>query len=184
MDGRDRQRERTSGLKDPLEFGTGFLDRCSREIAAVHAHWDELCDGRRFPTRRDLDPLNVPQFLSGMILVDVVSHDPLDLVYRLVGTREVDYRGFDPTGQRVKDAFYGTNSDDTMATYGAMIERGEPLYRGDPIKLDDYEHVREERLFLPFSEDGETVNMILVYITERPVQIVELSFAGSKTPER
>lgn len=171
-------------MSNPLEFGTAFLSRCCENITKVYAYWDELRGDRRFPAGSDLDPLDIPQFLSGIILVDVVDGDGTDrpdYVYRLVGTREVDYRGSDPTGKRVADAYYGNTLQDTLDTYAAVVARGEPLYRGDPIPLDEYDQIQEERLFLPFSSDGERVDRILVYITERPIQVVQVPFDSLKT---
>ena len=86
----------------------------------------------------------------------------------LVGTRAVEYRGRDPTGKRVSEAFYGTTLEEALQTYQSVIDSREPLFRDDPMQREDYKQIREERLFLPFSEYGETVDLILVYISERP----------------
>lgn len=145
-----------------------FLTHCSEGSRAVFTYWDRLRGDRLCPRRAELDPLDIPKHLPGFVMVEVVTTDPLDLRYRLVGTRAVEYRGQDPTGKRVSEAFYGTTLEEALQTYQSVIDSREPLFRDDPMQRDDYKQIREERLFLPFSEDGETVNLILVFISERP----------------
>ena len=54
------------------------------------------------PSRADIEPLDLPSYLPGIVMVDV-GHDPYTLTYRLVGTREAEARGHNPTGKSVFD---------------------------------------------------------------------------------
>lgn len=68
---------------------------------ALYEYWLNKCGSRLMPRRSDIDPTEIPpQLLPGISIVDVVSDDRR-YVYRLMGTAEVQARGFDPTGRSV-----------------------------------------------------------------------------------
>ena len=77
-------------------------------IRALYDYWDGKRGGRRMPARPDIDPLEFVPHLPGIMLVDVVA-DERRFVYRLVGTREVEARGEDPTGKSVVDKYFGSS---------------------------------------------------------------------------
>ncbi len=113
------------------------------------------------PARSDIDPIDLKAVLPLLILIDVVP-DPRRYVYRLVGTHEVEIRGFDPTGKAVSEAYYGESTDVTTGYLDQIVRTRQPLlYRGTYQTLRTRTQ-REDVLFLPLSQDGETVNMIMV----------------------
>src|SRR4030095_16945054 len=73
-----------------------FLEFCSPQVREMYEHWAALRGDRVLPHRDDLDPARITRYLPGIMLVDVLWGPPLDFVYRLVGTREVESRGTDP----------------------------------------------------------------------------------------
>lgn len=142
-----------------------FLEACHPDVAAVYTLWDKKRRGGRTPpSRADFDPLEIPtHLLPGILLIDV-RHDPLRFRYRLVGTRDVKRRGMDPTGLDVTEGHYGPNPQRALQTYSYVSETGGSLYRSDSV-TDGNGIVRsEERLFLPLSTDGSTVDMILAFV--------------------
>ena len=82
-----------------------WRDTCHPDVRLVLDYWQEKCAGRLMPARADIDPGDLRRFLPHITLVDVVD-DPRRFVYRLVGTSEVELRGFDPTGKSVADAYF------------------------------------------------------------------------------
>jgi hypothetical protein len=140
-----------------------FLAICPASVRAMHAYWESKLRGRRMPSRADLDPAEIVPFLPNILLVDVVSHDPLSLVYRVVGTREVEARGMDPTNRSVADAFYCRSLDVALANYRLAIELKAPVFDNGPQKSPYARLSDHGSIFLPLSEDDETVNKILVY---------------------
>src|SRR5262245_57999971 len=86
-----------------------FLDICSPRVREMYEHWVALRGARILPHRDQLDPARITRYLPGIMLVDVLWGPPLDFIYRLVGTREVESRGADPTGRRVADAYFAAN---------------------------------------------------------------------------
>lgn len=114
------------------------------------------------PRRADIDPVDVKRYLPMMMLVDVTA-DERRFVYRLVGTGEVANRGSDPTGKSVQEAFFGGSAEETLAYYEYVVRNGAPFcYRGDYAAPDGRTET-DDIIYLPLSEDGDKVNMILVY---------------------
>jgi hypothetical protein len=146
-------------LEDP-----DWLARSSDSVQQLYRYWRSKCDGDRLPTRRDIDPVEIPRFLSQLTIVEVVP-DERRYVYRLVGTTEVEIRGRDPTGKSVLDNFFGPSIEDVLGCYDTVVATRRPLYDPTPYLTPDGRYSDDETLFLPLSEDGETVSRVLVYGT-------------------
>jgi hypothetical protein len=102
-------------------------------------------------------------------LVDVVA-DERRYVYRLVGTGDVDIRGQDPTGKSVLEGFFAPSSADALACYDRVVSTGAPYLDPEPFVAPNGKHVTEETIFLPLSDDGRNVNMILVFSHTRDLR--------------
>ncbi len=142
---------------------TEFLQRCSPSMAAFYAYWESKRRGRPMPARADIDPIEMKPWLPGIILVSV-HRDPFRLVYRLVGERSVRMRRFNPTGRTVEEGYHGNSLAEVLENYRLVIEEKSLVYdwRGTPSWTG---LVRETGvLLLPLSADGETVDMVIVYM--------------------
>ncbi|WP_395016485.1 PAS domain-containing protein [Dongia sp.] len=130
-------------------------------------YWDRKRGDRRMPRRADVDPAELVGFLPSLMIVDIVADDRR-YVYRLVGTREVQARGRDPTGRAVGEAFLGASREGVLANYSRVQLTGAPHVDLKTVVTNrdrlDNSHV----IFLPLSEDGETVSQILVYTDFNP----------------
>ncbi|WP_374649754.1 PAS domain-containing protein [Dongia sp.] len=142
-----------------------WRETCHPDIRLVFDYWQRKCAGRRMPSRADIDPGDLRRFLPQITLVDVVD-DTRRYVYRLVGTREVELRGYDPTGKAVAEAFFASSAEEAIRYYDAVSKTQAPRYVADPFQAVD-RFIGEEDLFLPLSNDGETVNMIMVFSISR-----------------
>ena len=69
----------------------------NKRIRGIYKYWDSKRQGRRMPSRADMDPVEISEYLSNVILVDVF-YEPLWFRYWLVGKDSAKKRGFDPTG--------------------------------------------------------------------------------------
>jgi hypothetical protein len=146
---------------------TAFPNPLPPGLAPVFRYWDRKRGTRRMPRRADIDPTEMIPFLPSLMIVDIVP-DARRYVYRLVGTREVQARGRDPTGRAVGEAFLGASRESVLANYNHVSLTGTPhidlktvITTGERL---DNSHV----IFLPLSEDGETVTQILVYTDFNP----------------
>lgn len=144
-----------------------FPDPVPTALEPLFRYWDGKRAGRRMPRRADIDPAELVPFLPTLMIVDVVA-DERRFIYRLVGTREVDARGKDPTGHPVGEAFHGSSRERVLANYDRVKASGRPQIDISAVittkdRLDD-SHV----IFLPLSEDGQSVTQILVYTVFDP----------------
>jgi hypothetical protein len=138
---------------------------CHPDILIMLAYWEDKKRGRHMPSRDDIDPTDLIRFLPYITLVDVVD-DARRFVYRLVGTGEVEVRGFDPTGKSVADGFFAASPEAAVANYQKVCDSRAPFYEQDAFQTVD-RYVNEANLFLPLSEDGESVGKILVFSINR-----------------
>src|SRR4030095_6374499 len=108
---------------DPADF----LGRCHPAIRAIYAYWEGKRGGRRLPARSDIDPTEFVPHLPGIMLVDVVA-DERRYVYRLVGTREVEARGQNPTGRPVGEKFHGSSRENVLRNYDHVCRERAALF--------------------------------------------------------
>jgi hypothetical protein len=139
--------------------------RCHPDILKMLAYWDSKRHGRAMPRRSDIDPTELVPLLPNLMLVDVVRDDRR-FVYRLVGTGEVQARGQDPTGKSVRDGFFAATPEVAEGNYQRVCDSREPYYEEDNFQVVD-RYIGEANLFLPLSDDNETVNKILVFSINR-----------------
>jgi hypothetical protein len=135
---------------------------CHPDIQAMVAYWRGKAAGRRMPCRSDIDPSDLKRYLPRISLIDVVP-DARRFVYRLVGTEEAAARGNDPTGLSVSEGYFGPNPENSVEHYEYVARHRVPFcYRGK-FRAPDDAIEEEDVIFLPLSDDGESVNMILVF---------------------
>jgi hypothetical protein len=153
----------------PADAQVGVLAGAPPDLLEMYAYWQHKRGPRPMPSRADIEPVEIKRLLPGMLLVDVrPSPDrPHDFVYRLVGTREVEMRGHDPTGKRVAEAYYGKSADVVTACYRRVAEAGQPFLDEDCYHLPGQEWSPSASIYLPLSNDGTRVNMVLVYSSFR-----------------
>ncbi|MBK8160857.1 MAG: PAS domain-containing protein [Rhodospirillaceae bacterium] len=146
----------------PRETSLAFLERCSPRDASFYRYWDGKRNGRAMPSRADLDPIEMKQWLPGISLIDV-AHNPRKLVYRLIGTKMMELRGRDVTGMTVEEGFIGSSLVDVLENYRLVIEEKKLVYDWDPLPSPDGWLREPEGLLLPLSSDRENVDMVIIY---------------------
>jgi hypothetical protein len=144
----------------PPEEIDARVSRCHAEIQALVAYWRGKAAGRSMPARKDIDPAELTPFLSRLGIVEVVP-DARRFIYRLVGTEDAALRGHDPTGKSVMEGFFGPDAEFSVAHYEYAARYREPYCFTGPFQASDGVAENEDIVFLPLSEDGKTVNMIL-----------------------
>ncbi len=135
---------------------------CHESVRSLYAYWRRKAAGRAMPRRADIDPAEIKSYLPAIILVDVVP-DARRFVYRLAGTSEVAERGYDPTGKTVAESHYGGSVEETLFYYQYTVDHHAPCCCRDPFPGPDGRIETEDIIYLPLSEDGGSVNMILVF---------------------
>ena len=143
---------------------------CHPHISAIYRYWLEKRGARSMPARRDIDPVEMPPaLLPGICIVDVVP-DARRYVYRLVGTHDVEVRGYDPTGRSVLEAFFGTSAQETISFYDQVVASRAPVLDTSSFRSPETSYTTDETLYLPLSDDAVSVNKVLVFSHSRYVK--------------
>jgi hypothetical protein len=132
---------------------------CDARIRRLYDYWRSIHPaGDRLPGRQHLEPLDFPDLLRWVWLLDVVA-EPERFRYRLIGTGQVHAMGRDLTGHWLGDAYDRFDGTRDHADVVALAE-GEIRYsRHAPEYRVEKSHVLMERLLLPMARDGVSVDM-------------------------
>ena len=135
------------------------------DMIALYDYWLAQRRGRRMPSRRDLDPVDLPRQLANLMLIDI-EHRQLRYRYRLVGTRVVEASAEDRTGAYFDAVEFFAKNPVVMGQYKQVGDLGEPMFSLEPFRNFINGTIYEvECLILPLSTDGEVVDMLLVHFS-------------------
>jgi len=142
---------------------TASLPITDERLQAVYEHWRRMAAGRPMPTRRDLDPVDIPRLLPYLMLVEVLPGGRYR--YRLIGTANVREHGMNATGLHVDEALKGAEyKAHVLRLYDECVRERRPVY-SESLFLSDAGGAIERHtkvIFLPLSADGQAVNQVLV----------------------
>jgi hypothetical protein len=115
------------------------------------------------PTRRDLDPTEIPLLLPYVVLVDVLSHEPLDLRFRLVGTAVRARSHQDLTGRRLAEVPH-MREGRLWRDYATVVRTRRPY--GAPVEYAGPDrHVRRaEHLLMPLGAGETAIDMVFAIV--------------------
>lgn len=117
----------------------------------------------RLPGRRQIDPLDIPQLLPGIWLVDVLRPDEgkLRFRYRLLGSRVAQIFKCDATKRYLDEVHADFGSNAMRGFLEQVATLAVPHWRrGKPVAWPSQDVVQLERTYLPLAGDGATVDMI------------------------
>ncbi|WP_162915088.1 PAS domain-containing protein [Desertibaculum subflavum] len=157
--------------KDPSEAGDRSGDApteispppgLSAEAGPLFDLWNAKRAGRAMPARRDLGPVELRPWLAQIMLLEVIEGGR-DFRIRLLGTDAVQGVGVDVTGRMLSEI---PAAPDLLvrflAEYRAVVASARPgRALHDYVSPTSGRRIVFERLALPLSDDGTTVNMIL-----------------------
>jgi hypothetical protein len=128
-------------------------------LRRLYEYWLVQKRHRRFPARRDLDPIDFHYALGSIMLLDVLR-DPLRFRVRLHGTELVRRDTHDLTGKFLDDVPMTDFHRIAVERCTRLVGTGDPaVFHLDRV-LDDRVR-RYEALWLPLSDDGAHVTMLV-----------------------
>jgi hypothetical protein len=130
------------------------------ELKDLLAYWEGKRGARAMPARADIDPIEIPQLLPHLIMVDT-AETPEDFCYRLYGTEVCKGFEHDRTGLRFSEMPRIENYDEVYRGYWLTYTEKAPNYFHGQIVSDSRNYIGYSRLTLPLSSDGERVDKIL-----------------------
>ena len=136
-------------------------------LAFLKSYWDEKRGARTMPSRADIHPSEMKAHLRWILLMDVLPGGE-DFRFRAVGTRVSDYFLVDVSGKSVSDGFapFGPEAVEAVkATHRKVVAEGVVLRAYGGAGIFGRAFLDLDAIYLPLSEDGLTVNMILSAFT-------------------
>jgi hypothetical protein len=133
------------------------------DLVRFYDLWVAMRGDRPMPSRKDLDPLQIgPEFLPNLMLIDVLR-EPRRYRYRLVGTHVVAASGEDRTGKTFENVGFIKVHPVVVEQYDQVVDTGQPLHSLEPFtNFKSGSTYDVDRLLLPLSSDGRTVDMLIV----------------------
>jgi len=128
----------------------------------LRAYWQAKKGDRIAPPRSAIHPEELAvALLPNLALLDVVG-DPPRFRVRLFGTGLVAAYGEDITARYLDEIEFGSIAADVHAGFIAVVRGCRPqTVLVQLIKQGERRHLEYERIALPLSQDGVSVNMIL-----------------------
>lgn len=147
------------------EYGTlpprDFRDQIRHaDLVRLYDYWALRRNGRSFPARADLDPVEFRFAVGNVTLIDVLEA-PLRFRFRLVGSLMAQRLGWDLTGRMVDEVPDSEYRERVVQGFRKVVETRRPnttLYE----RTVDGKPRRFEVLRLPLAADGETIDMLLL----------------------
>ena len=140
----------------------GYDYRADPILGDALAYWRHKRVGRAMPSRRDIDPTEMPKLLPYLQLIDAIGGR---FRYRLVGTALADAYGKDFTGQYLEDFADKQRSNFITKVFASIWETGRPAFVRSQYVTTKSVNLIANRLYMPLSDDDREVNMILGALT-------------------
>jgi hypothetical protein len=123
-------------------------------------YWTEKKGERIAPSRVDVDPGQLRGLLPNVFLVERVG-EPTRYRYRLVGTAIVKEFGEEITGRYLDEVDFDAVTSRVLSEYDRAAEERRPIVSKWAYDKTSGRQMVYERLILPLSSDGRTIDMIL-----------------------
>jgi hypothetical protein len=121
----------------------------SEIVRTGYAYWLAGKGERKFPSRGDLDPpIEIPRLVPNMIIFDV-RHEPLDFVYRLIGTKVRPHLMHDLTGTRMSDIEFQRPPSVIWSHHAWVVEHAQPRFMRPPYVGPHRDFMFIEAVILP-----------------------------------
>lgn len=136
-----------------------------KPLALLYKYWQQKRGDRQMPSRADINPVEMQEFLPHTMLLDVHKDEQGGTIFkaRLVGTHIVHGYGNEFTGKTSYELIPGNQMDDLYAACLHSVDAKKPAYLNGQVHLPTTdEHVAFERLGVPLSTDGENVDILLI----------------------
>ena len=133
-----------------------------RRMVEAHAYWRQKSEGRQMPRRADIDPIEIPKLLPDIMLIDVLPEGRYR--YRLIGTENTAAHGFSATGRYLDEVLPGEEyKAHILGLYDECVRARRALYSECLFLSQRRAPARHTKvLFMPLSDDGESVNIVFV----------------------
>jgi hypothetical protein len=132
-------------------------------LMSLYGYWSDKKGARPLPGRKDIDPLEMKDWLGNLMLVEFPG-DITSYRIRLDGTNLEHYYGSARTGRGIETLTSEEERELILEQYRPVVESKRPRYIESDFINSDGVFSRQAKLILPLSNDGDRVDMVLVGI--------------------
>jgi hypothetical protein len=130
-------------------------------LRRLYQYWLERRGDRKWPTRADIDPVEMRFILGNLILAEVLPETPPRYRIRLHGTTLTRRVGYDLTGKMLDDMPVPEFRNLSRRSFNKVVRTGAPLHVVADRMVDDrMQHY--EAMLMPLSNSGTRVDMLLI----------------------
>lgn len=136
------------------------MELWSPRLQRFYEDWEAWRRGRPFPSRKDFDAVPL-LYMQGHVTVVDVFYNPTRFFFRLHARASAEHLGIDLTGKFLESVREGHLRARMQQTLLTTLRKRAPhavSYFGRPA--EDFRTGDLEVLSLPFSSDGQTIDMI------------------------
>jgi hypothetical protein len=138
-------------------------DAESKIVQAGHAYWQAVKGARALPLRSDFDPpLEVPRLVPNMIVFDVL-YEPLDFLYRLIGTKVRAHLMQDLTGTRMSEIEFQRPPSVIWSHHVWVVQHAVPRFMRPPYVGPHRDFMFIEAVILPCGTETR-VDKLMVFV--------------------
>lgn len=152
-------------------MGSFDIDRIKPELgpltSALLEYWEQARGERVMPARADIDPIDIPRLLPFILLLEV-DNDTGRVKIRLMGTRVRDLYSEEFTGRHLDEIFFGRNREQVLTSYNEALDSRAPHHCWMRFTNKDGLEFDMERLILPLSGDGTSIDMFISLLDIHP----------------
>jgi len=130
------------------------------QLVALFDYWEGKRADRRWPTRGDIDPVEMRFALGNIDLIEI-TYDPVVFRFRISGSNIDRAEGFNMQGKTLDEYPLPQHRETVRRKYLEVLEIGAPDYE-ELERYDEGRTVRYGRLILPLSDCGSRIDMFLI----------------------
>lgn len=137
----------------------------SPKVHALYEWWlSQIVDIKKYPKWSTVDVISLKDWMGSLVVYGIIDNQS-DAVYRLVGTKITQAAGYDLTGKRVSEHSFTRSPGRVLENIKRIVLRETACTQDDSlISNKSGSALTTDRLWLPFSEDDQHVDRLLLYL--------------------
>ena len=138
-----------------------------KPLRLLNAYWRQKRGERPMPSRADISPVEMQDFLPDTLLLDVLRQEQgkMNFRVRLAGVQILNGYGRDVSQKRIDEIDLGDQQDKIYQACLHSVMTGKPAYLSGRIRQQAAdEYIAYERLGVPLPSDGKNVDILLVAV--------------------
>ena len=141
----------------PVGASSEIIDARLRRL---YEYWNAKRGDRPAPSRRDIDPVEIPDLL-GFVNIYEVQDEPRDFKVRLNGSEVAEMLGQDIAGKYCSTVISGPDAVRFNTAFDLCVDQCRPAIVETSLAFCGKPYMAQTIVVLPLSSDGESVDMIV-----------------------